>query len=136
VNTLADSMSALPSFLVYLGSALLLLALFVIIYVRVTPYREFALIKQGNTAAAVSLSGSIVGFVLPLASAISHSVSLVDMVAWATVALVVQIVVYAAASRMVTHFREAIEAGRVAPAMLLAVLAIAVGILNAACLTY
>ena len=136
MNTLLESIRALPSFLSYLASALVLLTLFVVIYVRVTPYREFALIAQGNTAAAISLSGAVIGFVLPLSSAIAHSVSLGDMLAWAVVALVVQVVVYAAASRMVAHFREGIEAGRVAPATLLAALAIAVGLLNAACLTY
>jgi uncharacterized membrane protein YjfL (UPF0719 family) len=36
----------------------------------------------------------------------------------------------------VPHFREAIEAGRTAPAALLAALAVSVGVLNAACLTY
>jgi putative membrane protein len=74
--------------------------------------------------------------VLPLASAIAHSVNPVDMVVWGVTALVVQLVVYAAVSRLVPHFREAIQAGRVAPAALLAALAISVGILNAACLTY
>lgn len=136
MNTLLESIAALPSFLSYLALALVLLALFIVIYVRVTPYREFTLIAQGNTAAAISLSGAIIGFVLPLSSAIAHSVSLGDMLAWSVVALVVQVVVYVAASRIVAHFREGIEAGRVAPATLLAALAIAVGLLNAACLTY
>lgn len=136
MNTLLESIGALPSFLSYLASALVLLALFIVIYIRVTPYREFALIAQGNAAAAISLSGAIIGFVLPLSSAIAHSISFGDMFAWAVVALVVQVVVYATASRAVSHFREGIEAGRVAPATLLAVLAIAVGLLNAACLTY
>jgi putative membrane protein len=94
------------------------------------------LIAQGNVAAAVSLSGAILGFVLPLASAVAHSVSLLDMLAWSVVALLVQVVVYAIASRMVSHFREAIEGGVVAPAVLLATLSVSAGILNAACLTY
>jgi putative membrane protein len=94
------------------------------------------LIREGNVAAALSLSGALIGFVLPLASAIAHSVNPADMVVWGVIALMVQLVVYAAVSRLVPHFREAIQAGRVAPAALLAALAISVGILNAACLTY
>jgi putative membrane protein len=136
MNTLWQSIAGLPNFLLYFALALVLLAVFATVYVRVTTYRELALIRSGNIAAAISLSGALIGFVLPLASAIAHSVNPVDMVAWGAIALVVQLVVYAAVSRLVPHFREAIEAGRAAPAMLLAALAISVGILNAACLTY
>ena len=49
--------------------SLALTALFLAIYVRITPYREFALIRAGNVAAAASLSGALLGFVIPLASA-------------------------------------------------------------------
>ena len=75
-------------------------------------------------------------FMLPLASAIAHSVGPVDMVVWSVIALAVQIVVYFLVTRLVPHFAEAIRAGRVAGATLLAVLAVATGILNAACMTY
>jgi putative membrane protein len=136
MSTLWQSIAGLPNFLLYFALALVLMAVFVAIYVRVTPYRELVLIREGNIAAAISLSGALIGFVLPLGSAIAHSVNPVDMVAWGAIALVVQLVVYAAASRLVPHFRQAIEAGRAAAATLLAALAISVGILNAACLTY
>jgi putative membrane protein len=136
MNTLWQSIAGLPNFLLYFALALVLLAVFAAVYVRVTTYRELALIRSGNIAAAISLSGALIGFVLPLASAIAHSVNPVDMVAWGAIALVVQLIVYAAVSRLVPHFREAIEAGRAAPAMLLAAIAVSVGILNAACLTY
>ncbi|TMG87265.1 MAG: DUF350 domain-containing protein [Betaproteobacteria bacterium] len=136
MSTLWQSIAGLPNFLLYFALALVLLTIFVAIYVRVTSYREFVLIRGGNVAAAISLSGALIGFVLPLASAIAHSVNPVDMVAWGAIALLVQLVVYAAVSRLVPHFREAIEADRAAPAALLAALAISVGILNAACLTY
>jgi putative membrane protein len=136
MSTLWQSIAGLPNFLLYFALALVLLAIFAAIYVRVTSYRELELIRGGNVAAAISLSGALIGFVLPLASAIAHSVNPVDMVAWGAIALVVQLVVYAAVSWLVPHFRQAIEAGHTAPATLLAALAVSVGILNAACLTY
>jgi putative membrane protein len=136
MNNLWQSIAGFPDFLLYFVLALALLAFFVAIYVRVTPYREIALIREGNIAASISLSGAVIGLVLPLASAIAHSISPVDMVAWGVIALVVQLVVYAVASRLVPHFREAIEAGRAAPATLLAALAVSVGVLNAASMTY
>src|ERR1700675_1588900 len=136
MNNLAQSVAGFPDFLLYFVLALALLALFVAVYVRVTSYREIELIRDGNVAASISLSGAVIGFVLPLASAIAHSVSPLDMVVWGVIALLVQIVVYAVVSRLVPHFREAIEAGRAAPAMLLAALSVSVGILNAASMSY
>lgn len=95
-----------------------------------------ALIREGNVAAAISLAGATLGFVLPLASAIAHSVGVIDMVAWGVVALVVQVAVYFAVSRAVPRFAAAIAAGKIAAAALLATLAVAVGLLNGACMTY
>ena len=136
MDIVSQSLSGLPSFLLYFGLALALLVAFLAIYGWVTPYDERALIREGNVAAAISLAGATLGFVLPLASAIAHSVGVIDMVAWGVVALVVQIAVYFAVSRAVPHFGEAIRAGKTAAAALLATLAVAVGLLNAACLTY
>lgn len=136
MNNLAQSVAGFPDFMLYFVLALALLALFVAVYVRVTAYREIALIRAGNIAASISLSGAVIGFVLPLASAIAHSVSALDMLAWGVIALIVQIVVYALTSRLVPHFREAIEADRAAPAVLLAALSICAGMLNAASMSY
>jgi len=132
---LAQLLAGLPAFLLYLALGLGLLGIFVAVYVGVTPYREIALIREGNTAAAISLSGAIVGYVLPLARAITQSVSVPDMMVWGVVALVVQVVVFFVVGRLIPHFPEAIKAGRVAAATLLAALAVAVGALNAAAMT-
>jgi putative membrane protein len=136
MDSLMQSIAGFPAFLLYFLLALVLLALFVAIYTRVTPYREIALIREGNIAASISLSGALIGLVLPLASAIAHSVSPLDMVAWGVIALVVQLIVYAVTGALVPRFREAIEAGHAAPATLLAALSVSVGILNAASMSY
>jgi putative membrane protein len=136
MNNLWQSLSGFPYFALYFGLGLILLVAFIAVYLWLMPYREIQLIREGNVAAAISLSGAVLGFVLPLASAVAHSINPVDMVVWAAIAFVAQIIVYLAMSRLVPHFGEAIGAGRVAPATLLAALAVAVGVLNAACLTY
>ena len=136
MDSLMQSIAGFPAFLLYFVLALILLALFVAIYTRVTPYREIALIREGNVAASISLSGALIGLVLPLASAIAHSVSPLDMVAWGVIALVVQLIVYAVTGALVPRFREAIEAGHAAPATLLAALSVSAGILNAASMSY
>jgi putative membrane protein len=112
------------------------LTLFTVVYVAVTPHKEFALIRAGNTAAAVSLSGAVIGFVLPLASVIVNSLNLIDTLVWGAVALVVQIMVFLIARVLIPGLPKAIEEGQVATAWMLAAFSIAVGVLNAACMTY
>lgn len=133
--TLSQSLAGLPAFLLYFGLALCLLAAFIAVYLAITPYRELALIREGNVAAAISLAGAVIGFVLPLAQAVTQSVSALDLVAWGVVALVVQTVVFFLVGTLVPKFPEAIKAGRVAAAALLASLAVAVGLINAAAMT-
>jgi putative membrane protein len=132
---LPQVLAGLPAFLLYFALGLLLLAAFLVVYVTVTPYKEIALIREGNAAAAISLGGAVIGYVLPLSRAIAQSVSVVDMLAWGGVALVAQVVVYFVVARAVPRFPEAIRDGRVSAATFLAALAIAVGMLNAAAMT-
>lgn len=136
IQNAAGYLTLLPNFALYFGVALIISAVYLTIYSFVTPYAEWTLIKNGNNAAAISLSGAIFGFVIPLASTISHSLSLVDMVVWGLVAMVVQLLVYLIARVCKPHLNADIEAGRTAPAVLLAALSIAVGVLNAACMSY
>ena len=132
---LPQILAGLPAFLLYFALGLLLLAVFLLIYIAVTPYNELALIRKGNSAAAISLGGSMIGYVLPLSRAISQSVSAVDMLAWGAIAMIVQLVVYFVVAKAVPHFPDAIMSGRVSSASFLAALAVAVGLLNAAAMT-
>lgn len=133
---LANNCSGLVNFAAYFGSSMLLLVVFAFIYSHVTPYREFTLIAAGNDAAAYSLAGALVGFALPLASAISHSVSLGDMLLWGAVALLVQIMTFLVVRLIFPRIVADIPANKVSKGIFLGTVAIAVGILNAACMTY
>ena len=59
-----------------------LAGLFLWVYALITPWREFTLIRAGNSSAAIALVGALLGFCLPLANTIAHSVSLADVVLW------------------------------------------------------
>lgn len=133
---LTHFLTALPSFFAYFGVAIAMIAVFLLVYVNVTPYAEIALIRDGNAAAAVSLSGALFGFVMPVANAIAHSESLADLMAWGAVAGVVQILAYLAARYAFPKMNGDIPAGRVAPAIFLAVLSMSVGLVSAACMSY
>ena len=136
MDFLRFSLAGFDDFLVYFGLSLGFVALYLAIYLRVTPYREIALIREGNAAAAASLSGSLIGFVLPLASAVIHSVNPWDMALWAAIALVVQLLAYFAVRLLVPDVGRQIPDGKVAAGLFLGATSLAAGILNAACMTY
>lgn len=133
---LPKMLSMLPAFLAYFAVAVALIAVFLLVYVNVTPYDEIALIRQGNTAASISLSGAMLGFAMPVANVIAHSDTLADLAAWGAIAGVIQLLTYLVARFALPQLTEDIPAGKVAPATFLAALSLTVGLTNAACMTY
>jgi putative membrane protein len=131
-----DSFAGIDNFLVYLTVSLAYLAVFVAIYLRVTPYREIELIRQGNMAAAFSLSGSVLGFVVPLAASVQHSVSLVDMAIWGSIAMLVQVAAFVVARLLIPSISEDIPANKTSVGFFLGSLSLGVGLLNAASMSY
>jgi putative membrane protein len=131
-----DSFAGFDDFLVYLAVSLAFVALFVAIYIRLTPYRELALIREGNMAASFSLSGSLLGFIVPLAATVRYSVGLADMAIWAALALVVQLCAFVVVKLLVPNLAHDIQAGRTAQGFFLGAVSLGVGLLNAACMSY
>jgi len=136
MDFLAFSLSGFDDFLLYFGLSIVFVAVFLAIYTLVTPYSEIKLIREGNAAAAASLSGALVGFILPLASAVIHSVNPWDMMLWAAIALVVQLLVFVAMRLFLPDLTRQITDGKVASGVFLGAVSLAAGILNAACMTY
>ncbi|MCC7310623.1 MAG: DUF350 domain-containing protein [Sulfuritalea sp.] len=132
----AHFLATLPNFLAYLGTAIVLLVAFMAIYLYVTPYDEINLIRANNVAAAISLSGAVLGFAMPIANVIAHSDTLADLAVWGVIAGIVQLLAWMVARVALPRLKEAIAAGQVAPAIFVAALSITVGLINAACMTY
>jgi putative membrane protein len=130
------SLSGFDDFLVYFGLAIAFVAAFLWIYLLVTPYKEIQLIRAGNAAAAWSLGFTLLGFSLPLAAAIIHSVNPWDMMLWAAIALVVQILVFVVVRLLLPEVTRHIQEGQVASGAFLGMLSLAAGVLNAASMTY
>ena len=136
MDILKFSIAGLPWFALYLAATLVLFLVFLVIYLRITPYREIALIREGNSAAAASISGAMLGFVIPLANAVVQSANIADMVLWGVIALIVQLLVYSVVTRIIPDIGRGIPEGKVAEGVFLGTLSVAIGILNAACITY
>jgi putative membrane protein len=127
-----QSLSGLPAFLIYFVVAAVLIGAYLFVYTWITAHNEFELVRAGNSGAAISLGLSMIGFALPLTSAIGHAVSVVDMTVWGVIALAVQVGVYYLARIPLPDLSSRIEAGEVAPALWLGSASVTAGMLNAA----
>jgi putative membrane protein len=125
-------MNAIAAFGLYLAVAVILLAVFVFAYSRVTPYDDFALIRQNNIGAAIILSGAIFGFTLPLVACIFFTHSLAEMAKWALITGIVQLAFIGILRRTAGSVSE----GHCAPAIFIGATAVAIGMLNAVCISY
>lgn len=136
LETTLSSLAGLPPFLTYFAVAIILVLIFVRVYTWVTPQDELALIRANNASAALAFGGALIGFSLPLSSAITYSMSLLDCALWGAVALVVQVLTFVALRIAVKQLPERIERGEIATGVLAAATAISVGIINAACMSF
>lgn len=124
-----------PHFLAYFGGAVLLAVAFLTLYVLITPHREFALIREGNSAAAIQLTGTFLGFTVPVAMVIGHSVSIPDMLLWGGVAALVQLVVFFVISRLLFKaISQKITERCVASGVFVGGMGLGFGVLQAACM--
>lgn len=134
---MAQTLAGLPAFLAYFFTAAGLCALFLLIYTRVTPHREFELIvRDNNASAALALGMSLLGFAIPLASAIYNTASLLECVVWGLIALLAQFVAYALARIAHPGLSEAIAANALSAALWLGFVSLAAGLLSAASMSY
>jgi len=136
MDALYTTAAGIPAFLQYFFVALLFAVVFAGLYIQMTPQREIVLIRDGKRAAAISFAGALLGFALPLAKSIEQSRSLADMLVWSAVALVVQLLAFFIASLVTPGLGRRISAGDEAAAIIAAAVAIGVGLLNAASMTY
>jgi len=64
----ASILAGLPILLIHLAATTALLIGGIALYVSFAPYRELELIREGNVAAAIVLSGQTFGLAIPLAA--------------------------------------------------------------------
>jgi putative membrane protein len=128
-------LAGLPVLLVHLALTTGLLLAGVTGYVLFAPYRELELVRQGNVAAAIVLSGQTLALTIPLSAMLATSVSIPDIVLWGIIAIIIQFIAILAVRLSIHHMTALIKRGDIAPAVVLACSQIAAGILNAAALS-
>lgn len=127
--------SELLSYAFYFGGSVVMLVLFAMIYLAITPYDEFALIRKGSGAAALSFGGTIIGFSLPLAASAIYNTGYVAFLVWGAVAMVVQILGYFVMVKIIGNVPEHIRVNNLAVGGLIGVTGLVLGIINAGILS-
>lgn len=135
---MTELLSNIGNFALYFGSAIALLFIFKVVYAFVTPHDEWLLIKdQQNTAASIAFGGATVGFAIAVGGAASNSVAYLDFVVWALLALVAQLLAFVILKlTFMPKISERIENNETSAGVMLGLVSVAVGILNAACMSY
>jgi len=138
MEAIQASLLGLVDFSSYFAVSIILLLAFKVVYTLITPQDEWKLVKEEqNTAAAIGFMGAVIGFSLALASAASNSESLIDFVVWGIVALVAQTIAFAIVRFIfMPKIVQRINDNEVSAGIVLGGTSIAVGLLNAACMTY
>ena len=126
----------LADFAIYFGMGLGFMVLHVVLYLYATPHREITLIRGDNLPAAVVLAGALLGFVLPLASALRVADGLLDVAAWGFMALIAQLAAYALVALLLKDFSRRINRGEMAAAVLAAAIHVGVGLVNSAAMSF
>ncbi len=126
-------------FLLFFFTAIATVVLFLYLYAKVTPYDDYKLIfEDNNLAASIGFSGAVLGLSIPLYSALISSVSYVDFIIWAVVAMFIQLsFAYVVTKRKGKFsFEEKIQENNVPIGILMAFLSVSIGLINAGSMSY
>jgi putative membrane protein len=130
-----QSLAGLPAFLAYFCLSAVVVTVYLLVYTHITAHNEFDLLRKNVPGAAISLGLSLIGFALPVASAVAHSADIIDCAVWSVIAFAVQIVAYYAARIPVPDLSARIAAGEMAAAIWLGLASVTAGLLSAASMT-
>ncbi|MCS7459481.1 DUF350 domain-containing protein [Paenibacillus doosanensis] len=141
-------LQSIVNFLIYLVVTVPLVGLGIVLFTLTTPYNEFKLIREGGElsdpvkvqaarAAAYDLGGKIIGQAAVLASAVYHSLGLVDLIIWGLLGIAFQIVIFYI-FELLTPFKVVAEIpkGNVSVGLFSFCLSLASGLLMASLISY
>jgi putative membrane protein len=127
--------SGFPVMVMHLIVTLLLLAAGATVYALLTPWKEVALIRQGNVAAAIAFAGILVGLAVPLAVSLSVSTSVRDIAIWGVATVVLQLLAFRIVDLLLTGLPERIRHGEISAAVVLLGAKLATAVILSAALT-
>jgi len=109
-----------------------MLAIGAVLHGLLSPHREVQDVREGNSAAAVSLGGTVIGIAIPLAASLNASTSTVEVAVWGAAIVAVQLLLFWVVDMVLTGLPQRTREGEVAPAVLLVSAKLALSIIVAA----
>jgi putative membrane protein len=108
-----------PITLLHAGVTVVILFAAAALYVLLTPHREITLIREGNSAAAISLGGVLVGLAIPLAVSLKAATNLIEIALWGAATVIVQLLIFRIVDMVLRGLPKRIQDGEVAAATML-----------------
>ena len=124
-----------PILILHSSVTLAMLAMGIFLYIKITPYDEIELVRAGNSAAAASLAGAIIGLAVPLAFSMASSVTVWELLILGPVTLFLQLIAFRLTDLMLRDLPKRITDGEMGAALLLISIKLAVAAINAAAVT-
>ncbi|MDP3749738.1 MAG: DUF350 domain-containing protein [Phenylobacterium sp.] len=121
-----------PITLMHIAVTVLILVLAAGVYILLTPHKEITLIRAGNSAAALSLGGVLLGLSIPLATSLARSTSMLEIALWGAAAVALQLLVFRLVDMLLRGLPQRIQEGEVAAAALLVGAKLATAVIIAA----
>jgi putative membrane protein len=129
---LSALITGLPFLISHLFITLCLLFIGITSYIFLTPIKELKLIKDGNLSASISFSGALLGIGIPLASSLSVSNSILEIIIWVLTAIVLQLLCFKVTDTFLKDLSKRIEDDQLATSILLFSIKISVSLINSA----
>jgi putative membrane protein len=121
-----------PTTLLHAAVTLALLIVGCALYVFLSRGKVIGRISEGNSAAAVSFGGVIMGLAIPLAMSLHASTTLIEIAIWGAATIVVQLLAYVLVDLLLSGLPQRVDDGEVAAAVLLVGAKLAVALVLAA----
>ena len=124
--------TGLPFLISHFFITLCLLFIGITSYIFLTPIKELKLIKDGNLSASISFSGALLGIGIPLASSLSVSNSMLEIIIWGLTAILLQLLCFKITDTFLKDLSKRIEDDQLATSILLFSIKISVSLINSA----
>jgi putative membrane protein len=108
-----------PTTLIHAGVSLALLLVGCFIHGVLSPYKEVQQVREGNSAAAVSLGGTIAALAIPLAASLNASTSPIEEAIWGGAIVVGQLLLFWIIDLVLSGLPQRTREGEVPAAVLL-----------------
>ena len=121
-----------PATVAHAAVSLVLLGLGSTAYALMSPYKEIAEIRDGNTAAAVSFGGVLLGLAVPLAYSLAASTSIEELGHWGVADVAGQLLLFRLVDFVLKGLPQRVQEGEVSGAVVLVAARLACALVLAA----